>query len=73
LWINSWVRGDLQSALTHADRLIGLSGQYPDPALILQSHASRGQVLMHMGKLSEAFSHLQKGLLAIDNDPPATP
>ena len=72
-WINTWVRGELTASLGHADALVVLSEEFPDPALVLQGHASRGQVLMHMGRLAEAFEQLQLGLSAIQNDPPETP
>ncbi|MEL7167208.1 MAG: AAA family ATPase [Pseudomonadota bacterium] len=71
-WINTWVRGELTESLRHAETLVALSKQYPDPALILQGHASRGQVLMHMGRLPEAYGQLLLGLDAIEAFPPET-
>lgn len=72
-WINTWVRGELTESLAHAEALVALSRKFPDPALVLQGHASRGQVLLHMGKLPLALEQLELGLAAIENDPPATP
>ncbi len=72
-WINTWVRGELTASLGHADALVALSRQFPDPALVLQGHASRGQVLMHMGQLGQASDQLQLGLDAIQDEPPKTP
>jgi tetratricopeptide (TPR) repeat protein len=72
LWIHTWVRGQLTESLEHGDRLLELSGQLPDPALVLQANASVGQVLLHRGELHLALSHLEKGLAAIAGETPTT-
>ncbi|TCP42894.1 ATP-binding protein [Rhodovulum marinum] len=72
LWIHTWVRGRLAQSLRHADRLLALADRIGDPALTLQAHASRGQVLMHRGTLATALNHLATGLAAIETAPPAT-
>lgn len=72
LWIHTWVRGQLAQSLDHAGRLLALADRLPDPALLLQAHASRGQVLVHTGALEAARDHLAAGLTAIEGAPPAT-
>lgn len=71
-WINTWVRGRLDEALGHAEALVALSQRYPDPAFVSQGHASRGQVLMHMGELAGALEQLELGLAPLRDTPPAT-
>lgn len=72
LWIHTWVRGDLTASLGHADTLMRLAKAFPDPALVLQANASRGQVLMHLGQFEAAMQHLEQGLAAIENVRPET-
>jgi len=69
LWLHDWVRGRLTEALRHADRLLAIAAEANDPALSLQAHASRGEVLMHRGELAAAFGHLKTGLEAIAGAP----
>ncbi|MFV0475590.1 MAG: ATP-binding protein [Pikeienuella sp.] len=70
LWIYTWVRGRLTESLGHADQLLSIATRTADPALTLQAHASRGQVLTHMGDLRGALAHLEKGLAAAAETPP---
>ncbi len=72
LWINEWVRGNLTSSLSYGNKLMSLAQKSDNPPLILQAHASMGQVLMHLGRTKESFDHLSIGLETIHNHPPET-
>jgi DNA-binding winged helix-turn-helix (wHTH) protein/tetratricopeptide (TPR) repeat protein len=72
LWINSWVRGELESSLEHAGELLKLAEVTKDPELTLQAHASVGEVLLHKGELVSALEHLTTGLSAIGDQSPSS-
>lgn len=72
LWIHSWVRGSLSESLSYANKLMALAEQSRHPALLLQAHASVGQVLMHQGRIEDALEHLHKALECISDAPPST-
>jgi adenylate cyclase len=72
LWIHSWVCGNLAESLSYANKLMTLAEQSRHPALLLQAHASLGQVLMHQGRIEDALGHLHRALEAIADVPPAT-
>ncbi len=72
LWINEWVRGNLTSSLAYGNELMTLAQRSDNPPLILQAHASMGQVLMHLGRTKESFEHLCIGLETIHDHPPET-
>jgi len=72
LWIHTWVRGRLTQSLDHAGRLLDLAERAPGPALSLQAHAGKGQVLLHTGEFHDALHHLENGLRAYGGQQPAT-
>lgn len=72
LWIHDWVRGNLNVSLAHGRELMTLAKGSDSPPLILQSHASMGQVLMHIGQTREAFKHLEIAIDIANEHPPRT-
>lgn len=72
LWIHDWVRGNLNASLSHGRELMALANGSENPPLILQAHASMGQVLMHVGQTNEAFKHLGIAIEIVDRYPPQT-
>lgn len=72
LWIYHWVKGDLKVSLNYGNKLMELAKASKNPALLLQSHAGLGQVLVHLGREPEALVHLDKALSYIQTTPPAT-
>ncbi len=72
LWIHDWVRGNLDASLDHGRQLMNLAKGSKNPPLILQAHASMGQVLMHVGQTSKAFKHLETAIDITNQYPPQT-
>ena len=72
LWINDWVRGNLEESLSHARKLMKIAQKSEAPPLLLQAHAGLGQVLMHLGQAEDAHEHLSVGLAAMKDTRPGT-
>jgi tetratricopeptide (TPR) repeat protein len=72
LWIHTWVSGALSESLEYARELKQIADRAARPSLSLQGEAGVGQVLMHLGKISEAREYLVRGLDCIADSPPKT-
>jgi predicted ATPase len=66
LWSFHLVRAELQTAHEFAQQCLTLSQQMGDPTALLSAHQGLGQVLLHLGALVSARSHLEQ-VLALYN------
>ena len=60
LWSFHLVRAELQTAHEFAQQCLTLSQQMGDPTALLSAHQGLGQVLIHLGALISARSHLEQ-------------
>jgi len=60
------VRTPLQTCRELGEQLLNLAQKQSDPALFLEAHNSLGAALSHLGELSQAQAHLEKGLTLYD-------
>lgn len=72
LWVHTWVRGQLEEALGHANNLLGMAQASGNPSLLVQGHGGIGEVLTHMGKYDDAIGHLKKAMAVVGDGFPDT-
>jgi predicted ATPase len=60
------VRAKLQTARELAEQSLRLAQQAQDPALLLEAHRARAQVVFPLGELTLARTHLEQGLALYD-------
>ncbi|MEP4194946.1 MAG: AAA family ATPase [Aliishimia sp.] len=72
LWVHTWVLGQLQAAIGHAEDLLKIAKLAGSPALSMQANASMGEVLVHTGQLEKGLHHLTEGLGSLEDGGPDT-
>lgn len=72
LWVHTWVCGQLDEALRHANNLLGMANSSGNPTLLVQGHAGIGEVLTHMAEFDEAMSHLEQAIAVVGEGFPDT-
>jgi predicted ATPase len=59
-------RAELRTAYELAEQLLSLAQRVQDPALLLEAHHTLGATLFHLGELTAAQQHLERGIALYD-------
>ncbi|HKB39086.1 MAG TPA: hypothetical protein VKD72_21790, partial [Gemmataceae bacterium] len=59
-------RGEMRTAMSLADELLGLAQRAQDPALLLQAHYALGRVQVFLGDWAIARTHLEQAIACYD-------
>jgi tetratricopeptide (TPR) repeat protein len=68
LWYGKFTRGEYAEAVQAGERLLEFQNRDPDGGQVLEAHHSLWATLMAMGRLSDAMSHLHRGLTLYDRE-----
>jgi DNA-binding winged helix-turn-helix (wHTH) protein/predicted ATPase len=66
------VRGKLRTAREVAEQCLNLAQHTQDPSALVWAHFALGQTAFHLGDLSSARTHLERGIACYDPQQPCT-
>jgi class 3 adenylate cyclase/predicted ATPase len=66
LWVFHLLRAELQTARELAEQVFRLVRSMQDPAFLLWPHGALGLILYHLGELTAARAHLERGIILYD-------